>query len=63
MKQTVTPKRADYRVYIEDTDGSERLGCIIYAAESKKQARRMAPAMMGVKLKITSVEIVSDEKY
>lgn len=63
MKKTDQPQRADYRVYIEDTDGSERLGCIIYAAESKKQARRMAPAMMGVKLKITSVEIVSDEKY
>lgn len=60
MKRTVTPKSADYRVYIEDTDGSERLGCIVYGATSKRQARQMALTMMAVKMKITSVEISHD---
>ena len=44
-----------YKVYIEDTDGSERLGCIVTAI-NKVAARKLAVAQLGKKIKITSIE-------
>ena len=59
MKRVTKPQKADYRVYVEDTDGSERLGCVVYDAPSQKQARITArQAMLGQQVKILSVEMV-----
>jgi hypothetical protein len=44
-----------YKIYIEDTDGSERLGCII-TTSTKFVARKLAVAQLGKKIKITSIE-------
>jgi hypothetical protein len=44
-----------YKVYIEDADGSERLGCTVQTS-SKFAARKLAVARLGKKIKITSIE-------
>lgn len=45
-----------YKVYIEDTDGSERLGCTV-TTSSKLAARKLAVAQLGNRVKITSIEL------
>ncbi len=44
-----------YKVYIQDTDGSERLGCTV-TTSNKFAARKLAISQLGSKVKITSIE-------
>ena len=54
-----------YKVYIQDTDGSERLGCTI-TTSNKHSARKLAIMQFGPAPKITSIEKqpdIEDEWY
>ena len=42
-----------YQVYIIDTDGSERLGCVVFA-KSSAHAKLISKSLFGIKLKTIS---------